>query len=482
MAFRPSIVFESESAPPSVDSRAITGRAFVAGVTERGSANHAVRIRSLPDFVAEFGGRVNYGDLFDWAETFFRHGGADVYMARVLGDDAAPATITLKDATTPVPADVLEVEAKSPGEWGNALSVAVVAGVAPGTFSLVVSRGGQVIESSPDLATNDDAVAWGTRAVNVTVGKIADADPAVAAAAPLTGGTIDLAGIDNDAWDLAVSRFTAGLGAGQLALAGNTTPEGHAILKENASRVAKRVALLDLPDTPTDADLASAVTASRDGLTDTYAMALAPKIIVPGVAYGTTREVWPSAVAAGLMARTDSETGNANVPAAGPRGLSRWAIGVKHTWSDEQYDALNTAGVMTFREIDGVRLYGYRSTLSPSAPDQAYSSFNNSRLRAQIFSLAEMRAQNYMLQDITRRSLAALAVEITGDMQELYKAGAFYGDTPAESFAVDTGPGVNTPATMANREIHVKIQARMTQFAELVTITLVFVPLTQEVA
>ena len=26
-----------------------------------------------------------------------------------------------------------------------------------------------------------------------------------------------------------------------------------------------------------------------------------PKIIVPGVAYGTTREVWPSAVAAGLV-------------------------------------------------------------------------------------------------------------------------------------------------------------------------------------
>lgn len=477
MALRPSIQFSEEFAPPSVTGRVNTGRAFVVGLSDRGLVTEAMRATSLVEFIRKAGDRVAHGTLYDWADGFFRSGGSDLVFARVVGPAAVTAKADFVDAT---PDPSIRISAKSPGEWGNALTASIATGTGGGTRIITITENGVTVESSPDLASADAAVAWSADSAYVTITKLGSLIPAVAASTALTGGTDDRANATTTDWKAGLDRFAREFGPGQVAYAGLTASQGHLDLKAHAAS-ANRRALLDAPDTAVVGSLTSAVSGAR-GTNDTKAIFLAPMIIVPGIASGTTREIYPSAIAAGLIAKADSETGSANTPAAGVRGISSWALGVKRKWSDAEYDQLNTGGVMTFREIsETVRLYGYRSLLSPTAAQQAYNSFNNSRLQMQIYALAEARAQNFLLQEITRRSLADLAGQVTGDLQKLYKAGAFFGDTPDVAYKVDTGPGVNTPETMSNREIHVKIQARMSQFAELITIALVFVPLTQEV-
>jgi len=60
------------------------------------------------------------------------------------------------------------------------------------------------------------------------------------------------------------------------------------------------------------------------------------------------------------MARADA-AGNPNQPAAGVHGIARWALAPSRTFTDDQYDALNEAGVNMARVVYGtLRLYGYR--------------------------------------------------------------------------------------------------------------------------
>jgi hypothetical protein len=51
-----------------------------------------------------------------------------------------------------------------------------------------------------------------------------------------------------------------------------------------------------------------------------------------------------------------------------------------------------------------------------------------------------------------------------------YWPGSLYGETFAEAVLVDTGPQVNTPQTIEERQINAVIEVRMNPFAERVKI------------
>lgn len=67
------------------------------------------------------------GDLKVGGELAFAQGCPNVYLSRVLGVGYATAAKTLSDAAT-TPNEVLDIEARSPGNWGNGVMVRVVDG------------------------------------------------------------------------------------------------------------------------------------------------------------------------------------------------------------------------------------------------------------------------------------------------------------------------------------------------------------------
>lgn len=116
-----------------------TGAAAMIGVTDKGPVGRATLITSLAQFYREFGHDLSF-PLVRAARAYFNMGGHRLYVVRTahytdITDPttctATPANITITDGGE-TSTDVLLVEAKTPGTWGNNLIV-VIENVDPNT-------------------------------------------------------------------------------------------------------------------------------------------------------------------------------------------------------------------------------------------------------------------------------------------------------------------------------------------------------------
>jgi phage tail sheath protein FI len=295
--------------------------------------------------------------------------------------------------------------------------------------------------------------------------------PAVASAAALTTGADDNSGITDNQRQAALAYFTRDLGPGQISIPGNVTGGNRTALIAHG-RAYNRQALLDGSDTSSS----SALVTEGQGLQgDEYGALLAPWIYVPGVIPGFPRTVPPSALVAGLMARSDSSH-SPNEPAAGANGVARYALGVDQApWTDTQLSDLNDAGVNVIRYLDGqVTLYGYR-TLAKWTADRSWLNLANQRLRLKITAEAAAIAKSFLFAELDGRGrkIAEFAGALTGLLNGYYNDGSLYGETPDEAFSVDVGEAVNTPTTLAAGELRAVLTMRMSPFAEIVRIEIV---------
>jgi hypothetical protein len=492
----PGITVTSLASPPPVTTVAPTAPWFVTGITQRGRTDAPISVTSMGEVNEKLGVRNGNSALWDALDLFFRDGGVQAWVARVAGPAATVATLAIKDGAS-TPLTTLTVNANSPGAWANGatggLTVAVVAGSVAGTYQLVISLGGVVVETTPNLTTPADAAAWSATSKYVTILDAHSAtvapqnNPAVAAAAPLAGGTDDNASIVEATWTAALDRFSPDLGPGQVSAPGRTTDAAHIALLAHAA-ANNRIALLDGADTGTAATLiteASAVVAA--GGDPSRGAIFAPWVVIPGLPTGgpvpaAPRTVAPSALAAAAIARTDAATGNPNVAAAGtPEGVSSFAIGVSQTFNAADRGALNSVGVDVIRNIAGVvQVYGFR-TLSN---DPNWVQLNWARLRMAIqedgTKIAAGIAQFAQL-DGKGQMLGRLNGHLAGMLQAYWQKGALYGNVASEAFAVDTSPAVNTPATLAAGQVIAVLSIRRTPMAEFTQIEIVNVPITQPV-
>lgn len=113
-----------EEVPSGV--RTITGvatsiTAFI-GRALQGPVDRAVRVQSFAEYSRIFGGLWQASPLSQAVSHFFRHGGTDATVVRVFNGNAAASTATLTLATA---TGNLVLEASSPGAWGAALRALV---------------------------------------------------------------------------------------------------------------------------------------------------------------------------------------------------------------------------------------------------------------------------------------------------------------------------------------------------------------------
>jgi phage tail sheath protein FI len=482
---RPGTSVTLQDTPPPISVVQDTTTWFATGMTQKGPLS-AVLVTSISEFESVFGTRQSYSMLWDALDVFFREGGSSAYISRVVGPAATIGTLALKDSGA---ANSLTVSALGPGSYSSGLSIQVVAGTVSGSYQLIVLDNtvtpNVILEQSPNLLSQMDAVNWSKSSKNIRIALAVSANnPAVAAAAPLSAGADDRSSITDADRKTALDRFTQDLGPGQVSSPGNTSDTVHTDLLDHAFNNT-RVALLDLPDTNNATTLKTSVTNARVG-NQRWGASFAPWFIVPGVAAGTTRTIPPSCIVAGLIARNEPGLGP-NQPSAGRYGLVRYALDLSQVpWTDAQREDLSDNGVnvsITSPAGGGnIMVYGWRS-LTDAVADPSWIDFANVRLFMAIGADADAIAGEYLFRmiDGQGQTISDFTGALTGMLLDWYNSGALYGANSSDAFTVDTGAQVNTPQTLAANELHAIIYVRMSPFAEFVAIEIVKQPITQTI-
>ena len=131
----PGVYIEEIQGPQPIQAVGTSTGAFV-GIAQSGPVNSAQLITNYTQFANTFGGFLPGAFLAYAVQNFFNEGGTRCYVVRAFVNSAAPsttvprpdvatATLTTTGASTD-PAAVV-VYANSPGTWGNALTVQVLA-------------------------------------------------------------------------------------------------------------------------------------------------------------------------------------------------------------------------------------------------------------------------------------------------------------------------------------------------------------------
>lgn len=485
---RPGSIVQVQSAPPPRTVPTDTGTWFVTGFADRGKTVPTL-IQSLSDFTTKFGARQTYSPLYDALETFFREGGTKAIVSRVVGPAPVLASVNLLDNAAAIS---LVAKAKAPGAYGNSRRITVQVPGSGGTgFSTLLTdtADASISEQSPDFLTQADAVAWSVNASHtaLTLG-VSVNNPVAIAAAAFTGGTDDRANALDAQWVAAMTKFTRDYGPGQITQVGRTTAQAYTDTLAHA-RDYNRVAILDGPDSASPTTLKNAVAALRPLGTGRYGGLFAPWVIIPGLTINTTRTVPPSALVCGKIAASDGAGKSPGAPAAGAQGgVAKAIVGLSQVAYDNgsgvdiTRDDMYTAGVNQIVYRYGVfEVFGWRSIVDPIGQDLDWTNLGCARTAMFIVAQALAIAENYILDPIDGRSrlFKAFQGDLIGMLQKLYLTDALFGATPEEAFSVDVGAQVNTPTTIASRELHAAIGVRMSEDAELVIIQVAKVPITQ---
>lgn len=133
--------------------------AFV-GYFKRGSTTAPIQVFSFSEFTREFGGLDPDSDASYAVEQFFLNGGSEAWVVRAFAaGTAVAAAISVKESATAAN-PILKATARSPGEWGNLLRLAVdYDTAAPAqSFNLTVTElvrsGDQLVPATTEVFRN----------------------------------------------------------------------------------------------------------------------------------------------------------------------------------------------------------------------------------------------------------------------------------------------------------------------------------------
>ena len=449
----------ADAAPSGVSTE--TGRLFAAGITRRGPTGPQ-RVAGPGSFARIYGERAHYDTLTDALRAFWRSGGGEVYVSRVVGPDAQASSVTIDDGSggDGSSEDVLEITAREVGEHGDDLSVEISS--SGPSFSLTVLKDGEEVESWSGLTSAADAA--GVTSEHVRIRDLGSDETPDSGSYDLEGGDDDRSGIGSDDWQDALDRFDSTYGPGQVVAPGRESSSAREQLLDHAEEHG-RIAFLDGEQGASVSDLTSDVNSVRSR----HAALFAPWLHVPDG--GRTRTVPASVVAAGLAARLDAQAPTGHL--APERGLSILdsVSDVETDFADDQHAELNGAGVNVFRRTrtSGVLLRGFRTTSN----DEAWTQLSQARYIMGLSSRLAQIADRFVFRTITPATLVDYGNQIKSELKDDFDAGALFGDEPDDAYSVDTSDDVNPPEEISAGRLHALVSVQVSPFAEQVVIDLV---------
>jgi hypothetical protein len=486
--------------PPATTSLYNTQNAFLVGFTDWGPVGQPVRVTSLANAASQLGTPTGSSNpyaartttnsvVFDAIDTLLQEDGTaspTVYVSRVVHGTPTSATLAL------APSAALTVTAAYPGSGGNGIFVAVTNNTTNVVLTLTDSAG-NTLATSPQLANLAACVAWAATTGLITAVSTGSSLPSTVAATALSGGADNHASAVLSDWQTALSAFSPTLGPGQVIAPGQTNTNLSGIWSALGTHAASnnRVAICGMDDNVSATTEVTDLSTFGTSAVASYCGFWAGNRNLPGITPGTSRSVSPGPVIAGLCARADAATGNPNVAAAGVNYPLSYATSATSlvsgspldTYSNADLQTLNAAGINTFQTVDGLPCnYGF-VTPELSTSDAIYWQFNHSRLRMYIVAQAQLIGQPFVFAQIDGQQSVQNQFKgaLQAMLQNLFNAGALWSASglASDSFNVDTGPDVNTPATIAAGQLNAVITCSFSYFAQSVNIQINVVPITQ---
>lgn len=451
------------------------GTSFVVVEADSGPVG-PVLIRNMSEYVAVYGPRSETSSTsYDWAETFFKLGGQRLYGTRAIGSGAVKAKVELEDAEAK---KTIVVTAKDFGTASNHLSV-VVAGTSP-NVKISVKNGENVVQTSPNLATQAAAIAWLNTSAYVTGAAASGGEVGTDLPAPgtfaLTGGTDGSAITDAERIE-ALDHCDGTYGPGHEAIPGSTTEAAHEGLASHASSLL-RIAVLDVADSDDVPTLINSVNTIPAGAKE-YATATSGSLRIPGVAAGTTRTVRGSAALCGIRGAI-ARQGNNNIAGAGTSWLvSPYVSSPVNTFTREQQESLVEAGVNPWAEVQGgIALYGF-STLASKETSPVFWSLAAACERMALDYEGEQILETFQFEPITPE----IETSIKGDLEALiarhWSLGALYGLTATEAGQAEVVPNLQAEQL---GEVQAQIDVRISEFIQSSLLLVIARPITEQLA
>lgn len=494
MAYSRPGVYISERLLPTPLAAGVTANAAGAVVAPFAQGPEAVTlVNSWYEFTKNFGGyNAAYPATFQ-VGAYFSNGGRELYVKRVLADDAAAATA---DIVTSGDAVVATVTSKNAGTDGNNLRVVLSAGSIEDTYTLTLYKesgvSGQIaddilLERYENVVFDDENSSDYAETVinlvspNITISDSAGGTP-VAATYPLAGGSNGTAVVAADYTDYKgteVSVFedftTLDRPLVFFLPAVQSLGSGQASVYDAAASWSEENNGFVIVETAADRTVTQAISFAGS-LTDTsHAAVYFPHLFIAdplGRGAGALRKIGPSGSIAGLYMSTDTSRGVFKSP-AGIGSTIQGVVAVEKTFTSTELDTMNasTSPVNPIRQIPGAGLavMGARTLLQDGTANK-YVNMRRSLIyiRKNLKNLTEFA----IFENNDARLWAQLRNNITVFLNEYRNQGGLRGATPAQAFFVKCDAENNTAQAIANGEVHIQVGVALQYPAEFIVIDL----------
>jgi phage tail sheath protein FI len=480
---RPGVYVEETLNPVSsyTGPAASTVATFV-GTSDRGPIAPTL-VKDWGEYVANYGGwnTTASNDLPTAVSLFFANGGSPAYVLRVVDElSAASATRTFSDRGAN-PAATLILTAKTPGAWGNNLSVKIADSSITGKVTFTLYQGTTVVERWPDLSMTATDSRYAVSYINqnsIYVTAIdansaslgATRNPSVQSTPLSLGAGSDGVAVSGTDLVTALSSFDVVEQSLLLNIAGYTdasTVNGAISYAEGRDDV---FVIIDGIDDVASEQIALAATYQASSQAAVYY----PPIVVSdqtrglGTPSNATRLASPGGAVAGLMVKTDTSRGVFKAP-AGLLARLAGAVSVRKL-TNAELDNLNSSSApvnaIKFVSGSGIVVMGAK-TLNTGYVDK-YVPVRRTLiyLRKSLMDLTEFAVFEPNDEVLWRR----LSASISSFLTQFWSQGGLRGATPTEAFFVRVDSSNNTQTTIDNGEVHIEIGVALQRPAEYIII------------
>ncbi|CAB5219602.1 Phage tail sheath C-terminal domain containing protein [uncultured Caudovirales phage] len=510
---RPGVYVSERLLPAPITSTASANAAGACIGEFAQGPSEVTLVRSWYDFTNTFGGyNLAYPATIGVGE-FFKNGGSELYVRRVLGTGAGKAAVDITDGTSPV----CTVTAKEKGSAGTNLRVSTQKSRSTGTggstvyyYTLTVTRevGGLagiaddvVLEQFTNVRfdsanSSDDVLQVTSSSKYITVSAVDRAKK------PATTGAITtfaLAGSGLDGLRASAANYTAVLddflyierplvlfapeilnivlythAAGEGGSPPAITGDGVTVQTALVSWAEQHdgFAVIDTPDGKT-VDEALAHAASMGA--SSHAAVYYPNVYISdplGRGASSIRLVGPAGAVAGLYLATDALRGPFKAPAGLNAGIGT-AVATERKFTADQLDTLNSSQtpVNAIRNIpgSGVVVMGARTLLQDGTSNR-YVSMRRSLIY--IKKQLEQITQFAIFETNDERLWANLRTAVSVFLNEYRNQGGLRGTIPADAYYVKCDKENNVDSDIAQGIVNIEVGVALEYPAEFVAINL----------
>lgn len=454
---------------------------FIVGTAERGRTT-AFTVRSMSEFVAEYGDYSGDGTLHQNLQMFFEEGGIRAVVARVVGASPTKGTLALKDSSD---VNAIVLTAASFGEWSTNLAATVENNTSSFTLDITL-KGASILSGT--FSTNAEAIA----AVNNTISNIVVATAGTSSNLPDTftdefsAGDAQLDVVTDTNFVNALDEFGDELGTGVVAIPGRN---GSAVWDALAAHAQenKRIAFASFSASTSHSAAISAASAyagttAADKSKYGHLAFYWPQVVVPDGA-GGSRALSPEAYAAAVRARQIIATGGPWRPAAGVSSAARFAIGLSSNGAATKVpktiaNALDNGRVNAIRVIDGqIRIYGARSASSDTV-NWRYITYRDTV--NQVATNCEQALEQFVFSPIDNRKtlFGAISSSLVSILETVKDNGGLYsmvdalGNDVDRGYSVEVNDSLNPVSELAEGRIAARVGLRVAGVADLITLTI----------